>query len=144
MLAKTLRDHSLSIVAASILLTWTILYCFANPETHLGMFFGNAIADWTGLLMTVIATKYLYERGSPESKQPRGKRRSSFLRNHSLSIFLVITGVGLCVLYARMRPDSKWGELVSNLVSEWTQVLGLLWMSEKLFEKGSKESRARS
>ncbi len=142
MLAKAFREHSLSIVAGTVLLTWTVLYCIFDPETHLGMFFGNAIADWTGLLMTVLATKYFYERGSPESKQPRGKRRS-FLRNHSLSIFLLATGFVLTVIYARMQPSSKWGEVVSNLVSEWTQMLGLLWMSEKLFEKGSKESRQK-
>jgi hypothetical protein len=32
------------------------LYCVSNPSTHLGSFFGNAIADWTGVLVTVVMT----------------------------------------------------------------------------------------
>jgi hypothetical protein len=137
------RKHSLSIVAGAILLLWVILYTRADSSTHLGMFFGNAIADWTGLFMTVVGTKFLYERGSAESKKPRFKGRWQFLENHSLTIFLVITGLLLTAQYARMQPDSKWGEVVSNLVSEWTQMLGLLLMSKKLFEKGSKESKSK-
>ena len=138
-----LGKHSLSIVAASVLLLWVILYARSDSNTHAGMFFGNAIADWTGLLMTVVATKFLYEKGSSESKRPRFKGRWQFLENHSLTIFLVITGLLLTAQYARMKPDSKWGEVVSNLVSEWTQMLGLLLMSKKLFEKGSKESKSK-
>jgi len=40
------------------------LYFNADPNTHSGSFFGNAIADWTGVVVTVIATKYFYEIGS--------------------------------------------------------------------------------
>jgi hypothetical protein len=136
-----LRKHSLSIVAGAILLLWLILYTRTDSNTHIGMFFGNAIADWTGLFMTVVGTKFLYESGSKESKRPRFTGRWQFLENHSLTIFLVVTGIAMTVQYARMQPDSKWGEVVSNLVSEWTQMLGLLLMSKKLFEKGSKESK---
>jgi hypothetical protein len=89
----------------------------------------------------VVGTKFLYESGSKESKRPRFTGRWQFLENHSLTIFLVVTGIAMTVQYARMQPDSKWGEVVSNLVSEWTQMLGLLLMSKKLFEKGSKESK---
>ena len=54
--------HSLSLTTAAILVLWTILYVYANPNTHLGSFYGNAIADWSGVLVTVLATKYLYEK----------------------------------------------------------------------------------
>jgi hypothetical protein len=136
-----LGKHSLSITAGTILLLWIVLYARSDSSSHIGMFYGNAIADWTGLFMTVVATKFLYEKGSKESKKPHFKGRWQFLENHSLTIFLVITGLLLTAQYARMQPDSKWGEVVSNLVSEWTQMLGLLLMSKKLFEKGSKESK---
>src|SRR6266702_1847916 len=64
------RRHSLSLVAGAILLLWIVLYTLSSPETHAGSFFGNAIADWTGLVVMVLATKHLYEKGSAESKQP--------------------------------------------------------------------------
>ena len=73
-----------------------LLYCRSNPATHIGSFFGNAIADWTGVLVTVVMTKHLYEKGSTESKQPKGKVRSAateFQREHSLTLFLVVTGI---------------------------------------------------
>ena len=136
-----LGQHSLSVTAGAILLLWIVLYSRSDSSSHIGMFFGNAIADWTGLFMTVVATKFLYEKGSAESKKPKFKGRWQFLEDHSLTIFLVVTGIALTAQYARMQPDSKWGEVVSNLVSEWTQMLGLLLMTKKLFEKGSKESK---
>ena len=40
-----LREHSLSLTVAAILITWLLLYSGADPSTHLGGFFGNAIAD---------------------------------------------------------------------------------------------------
>lgn len=65
------RRHSLSIVSGVILLTWIVLYSRFDPQTHWGAFFGNAIADWTGLLVVVLATKYMYEIGSAESRKPK-------------------------------------------------------------------------
>jgi hypothetical protein len=41
-------------------------------------------------------TKHLYEKGSAESKQPKGKVRSAaveWLREHSLNLFLLVTGI---------------------------------------------------
>jgi hypothetical protein len=40
-----------------------------------------------------------------------------------------------------MNPDSKWGQVVGNIVLEWTQVLGLVLvlMTKRLIEVGSKE-----
>jgi hypothetical protein len=139
-----LKRHALGITAIAILLLWIVLYVYGDPKTHAGSFFGNAIADWTGVVVTVIATKYFYEIGSAESKQPRRVFRSLLpesLRDHSLSIFLVLTGVGWTVLYLKMNPDGKWGQVIGNIVSEWTQLLGLVLLTKRLIEVKSKESR---
>jgi len=88
-------------------------------------------------------TKHLYEKGSKESKQPRGFLPSAvmeLLREHSLTIVLVITGIAWIVTFRAMDPESKWGQVVGNIVSEWTQILGLVLMTKRLMEIGSKES----
>jgi hypothetical protein len=41
-----------------------------------------------------------------------------------------------------MDTNSRWGQVVGNIVSEWTQILGLVWMTKILMEVGSKESGA--
>jgi hypothetical protein len=137
-----LRKHSLSIAALAVVILWIILYRHSNPSTHVGSFFGNAIADWTGVFVTIVMTKFLYEKGSAESKQPKGILPSAvmeFLHEHSLTIFLVITGTGWIVAFAAMDPNGKWGQVVGNIVSEWTQILGLVLMTKRLMEVGSKE-----
>ena len=94
------------------------------------------------MLVTVLMTKHLYEKGSAESKNPRGKWRSpilEFLREHSLTVFLVITWIGWVWLFRRMDTNSRWGQVVGNVVSEWTQILGLVWMTKILMEVGSRE-----
>jgi hypothetical protein len=63
------------------------------------------------------------------------------VRDHSLTIFLVLTGIGWIVLYGRGDPESKWGQVVGNIVSEWTQILALVLMTKRLVEEHSKESR---
>ena len=139
-----LYEHSLSIASIVIVLAWIVLYSVSNPSTHIGSFFGNAIADWTGVVVTVLATKYLYERNSAESRPlPKTilKPRSNFMRDHSLSIFLLITGVGWIVLFILMDANSKWGQVVGNIVSEWTQIFGLVILTTHMIEKHSKESR---
>ena len=127
-----------------MLLSWVLLYSGANPNTHWGAFFGNAIADWSGLFVTVVATKYLYEVGSAESRKPPHKFLSPIsriLQRHSLTLFLLATGAVWVILFAHSDPNSKWGQVVGNIVSEWTQTLGLLLMTKKLIETHSKESR---
>ena len=129
-------------MALAIVILWILLYRHSNPSSHIGSFFGNAIADWAGVFVTIVMTKFLYEKGSAESKQPKGVLPSAvleFLREHSLTIFLVITGIAWIVAFAGMDPDSKWGQVVGNIVSEWTQILGLVLMTKKLIEVGSKE-----
>ena len=138
-----LRRHSLSLASIGVLSVWIGLYRVYGPGTHWGSFFGNAIADWTGVVVMVLATKYLYERGSAESRRPpRGALGPVWrrLRDHSLSIFLLITGLAWIALYRGMDSESKWGQVVGNIVSEWTQVLGLVLMTKRLIESRSKES----
>ena len=124
---------------------WVLLYCVSNEQKHWGSFFGNAIADWSGVLVTVLATKHLYEKGSSESKpEPRPELSSRILerlRQHSLTIFLLITGMGWVVVFAHSNPQGKWGQVIGNIVSEWTQILGLVLMTKKLVEAGSEEGR---
>jgi Mn2+/Fe2+ NRAMP family transporter len=136
--------HALSIASLLIVVSLIVLYYFSNQDTHLGSFFGNAIADWSGVLVTVLMTKHLYEKGSAESKEPKGTMPSAVLeafREHSLTIFLVITGIGWIVAFRAMDPNGKWGQVVGNIVSEWTQIFGLVLLTKKLIEAGSKESK---
>lgn len=144
--AGFLKHHALSLTTIGILLLWFALYNRTDPETHLGSFFGNAIADWTGVLVTVIATKYFYEIGSAESRQPGRRFRNPLIetiRDHSLSIFLVVTGAGWILLYLKMDSEGKWGQVVGNIVSEWTQLLGLVLLTKRLMEQKSKESKGK-
>src|SRR5690349_8552456 len=60
--------HSLSLVALAVLGLWLFLYTRSDPNRHAGAFYGNAIADWSGSLIIIIATKYFFEAGSEESR----------------------------------------------------------------------------
>ncbi len=140
---RFIYEHSLSITSIAIVITLIFLYFFSDPNTHLGSFFGNAIADWSGVVVTVLMTKFLYERGSAESRRLKGTVASPVLerlREHSLSIFLLITGAGWVFLFIKMDPNAKWGQVVGNLVSEWTQIFGLVLLTKHMIEKHSKES----
>jgi|SRR5208282_6553535 len=140
-LRSFVHRHSLSITAISILSLWIVMYIRSNPSTHLGSFFGNAIADWSGVVVTVFATKYLYEKSSRESrcppKTPLPPLRA-FFRDHGLSIFLIVTGVAWVALYIKMDPEAKWGQVVGNVVSEWTQIFGTVIMTKRLIEPRAK------
>lgn len=137
------RQHSLSIASAGILILWIGLYSVSSPSTHSGSFFGNAIADWSGVVVMVFVTKYLYEKGSAESRRPPGNLLSPVrrrLRDHSLSLFLIVTGLAWIALYMSMDSEAKWGQVVGNIVSEWTQIVGLVLLTKRLIERHSKES----
>ena len=138
-----LREHSLSIVSTAILVVWIVAYCNADPDTHWGAFFGNAVADWSGSVVIIVGTKFLLEEGSAESKRVTRRKQNSvleFMRCHSLLLFLGVTGVGWMLLYLRMSPTEKWGQVVGNIVSEWLQMAGLVFLTKRLVERGSKES----
>ena len=138
------QQHSLSIVSVSLLVVWIVAYRLSDPATHLGAFFGNAIADWSGSVVIILGTKFLYEVGSAESRPVKGKKANPVLEllyEHSLLIFLAITGIGWLFLYLRMGAEDKWGQVVGNIVSEWLQMAGLVYLTKSLIERGSKESR---
>ena len=40
-----------------------------------------------------------------------------------------------------LAPEAKWGQVVGNLVSEWTQTLGLVLLSKRFFERQSGEKK---
>lgn len=143
-LRKFLHEHSLSIVSVGLLLFWLIAYRFSDPDTHLGSFYGNAVADWSGSVVIILGTKYLLEAGSAESKAVRRHKKgfvADFLWRHSLLLFLAFTGIGWAILYSRLSPASKWGQVVGNIVSEWLQMAGLVFLTKSLIEKGSEESK---
>ena len=138
-----LHEHSLSVVIGGIVLVLLLLYWRADPATHMGSFFGNAAADWLGSFVTVVATKFWFERGSPESRVPavlRGKV-PKVLHEHSLTVMLVLTWTGWIWWYVRIDPNGKAGQVIGNIVSEWSQILSLVWFTKYLIEKGSRESR---
>ena len=138
-----LHKHSLSLAALGVVVLLIVLYLHSDPKTHTGSFFGNAIADWTGVFVTVVMTKHLYEKGSKESKQPKGvlpSKVKEFLYEHSLTLVLLVTGIGWLAAFAAVDPESRWGQVVGNVLSEWTQILGLVLMTKRLIEVGSKES----
>lgn len=139
-----LHEHSLSIVSVSVLVAWIVAYSCISPESRIGAFFGNAIADWSGSVVIIVGTKFLYEIGSAESrplKSRKGNKWLELLYEHSLLIFLAITGAGWLALYLRMNPEGKWGQVVGNIISEWLQMAGLVFLTKRLIERGSKESR---
>jgi len=141
---SSVRKHSLGLAVGAILVLWFVLYVRGDPSTHLGAFYGNALADWLGSLMIVITTKYFYELGSAESRRPHPRARSRLARfviDHSLTIVLVVTGAAWAVLYSALDPQGKAGQVVGNIVSEWTQLFGLVIMTKYLREIGSKESK---
>jgi hypothetical protein len=56
------------------------------------------------------------------------------------TLFLLVTGTAWAVAFVYVDSESKWGQVVGNIVSEWTQVLGLVLLTKKLIETKSKDS----
>ena len=137
-----LREHSLGLIVAAILGTLVLLYSRADPSTHWGSFVGNAVADWTGSFVFIMATKYFYEAGSRESRRPTRQFQQpivEFLYSHSLTIVLLLMLIPLIALYEHSNIDSRWGQVNGNILSEWTQVLGLVIITKYARETKSKE-----
>jgi hypothetical protein len=44
-------------------------------------------------------------------------------------------------VFIHMDAQGKWGQVVGNIVSEWTQILGLVLLTKRLMETGSKDSK---
>jgi hypothetical protein len=63
------------------------------------------------------------------------------VREHSLTIVLLVRWIGWIWWYAASDAQSKSGAVVGNIVSEWGQLLPLVWFTKYLYERGSKESR---
>jgi hypothetical protein len=140
--AGFIREHSLSLTIAGVLVFLLTMYVRSSPSTHVGAFYGNAIADWLGMLVFIVATKYFFESGSGESRRPHPRmhmRAVRFFVRHSLTIVLLATGAAWTVVYARSDVDSKSGQVIGNIVSEWTQLLGLVVITKYMRETGSKE-----
>ena len=57
-----------------------------------------------------------------------------FLQDHSLTIFLVLTGAAWIWLFAASSPNSKWGQVVGNIVSEWTQIFGMVLLTKRCWK----------
>ncbi len=140
------HEHGLSLAIGAVLLTWLLLYILSDPSTHLGAFYGIAVADWLGSFVTVVATKFWFERGSVESRVPPIVRRHTppWLHEHSLTVVLLVTWVGWIYWYVAIDANGKTGQVVGNIVSEWSQILSLVWFTKYLVERGSKESRGRA
>jgi hypothetical protein len=139
-----LHEHSLSLAAIGIVALWVFLYARSDPDSKTGEFFGNAVADWSGTLFLVLGTKLLYESGSPESRRAPKHFQNPVvdkLYHHSMSIFLVLTGGVWFYLFAHAQSTSKWGHVYGNILSEWIQMLGIVFLTKRLLERGSKESR---
>jgi hypothetical protein len=106
---RFLHQHALSIASAAILLAWIGLYSVSDPRTHLGSFFGNAIADWSGVVVMVLATKHLYEQGSAESRRlPKSmplRPALEFLRCHWLP---ACAGSVYTSMWIRNPNGGKW------------------------------------
>jgi len=139
-----LHEHSLSIFSVALLLAWIVGYSSSSPDSRWGAFLGNSIADWSGSVVIILGTKFLYEVGSAESRPLKGRKSNRWLEllnEHSLLIFLAVTGIGWVLLYLRLNPQDKWGQVVGNIVSEWLQMAGLAFLTKRLIERGSKESR---
>jgi hypothetical protein len=139
-----LREHSLSLTLAGILIFLFLMYRRSDPSTHLGALYGNAIADWLGVLVFVIVTKYFFKIGSGESRRPTRhfhQRIARLLIDHSLTIALTLTGAAWAVAYTKSDVNSRWGQVLGNIVSDWTQLLGLVIITKYVRERGSKEGK---
>ncbi len=86
---------------------------------------------------------YTYVYGFYKAFSPDGTKIAvnSYYRSggeHSLLIFIGLTGIGWTLLFLKMKPDGHWGQVVGNLLSEWVQMAGLVFLTKRLVEVGAK------
>jgi len=135
-----LAKHSLTLVIVGIIGFWLWLFVRSAPSSHAENLFGNSVADWLGTLAIVVATKYFREAGSPESRQPKSRpRHLQFLYRHSLLLILGATGIVWFVMFMSAVPNSRSGEVLGSVTSEWGQLFGLVLLTKYFREAGSKD-----
>jgi hypothetical protein len=144
--ASFLREHSLSLMLTGLLVVLLALYVASDPQTHLGAFYGNAIADWLGVLVFVVATKYFFEAGSGESRRPAPSfhlRVGCFLPKHSLTIVLTLTGAAWSSCTAAVRSSGRQQVGTGDREHRLRLDPGarLVLMTKYLRERGSKEGQ---
>jgi len=141
---KLWESHSLSLVVLGFVALWIFLYVESDPSSHPGAFYGNAIADWTGTFIILLVTKYLHERGSTESRPFKDKAKTPltrFLAEHSLSLFLLFCVLAAGEIFLTLDPNSRWGAVAGNVLSQFVQLLGLVLLTKKLFEKNTNKKK---
>jgi len=81
--------HGLAIATAGILMLGSSCTASATRAAY-RLVFWNAIADWTGVVVMVLATKIFTSAAPVKAKSPgkTANRALEFLREHSLTIFL--------------------------------------------------------
>ena len=78
--------------------------------------------DWSRSVVIILGTKYLLAWHSAESRpvgRPLKNPVLSFLRRHSLLIFIGVTGIGWAVLDWKMDAQSQWGQASSRNGCRW-------------------------
>ena len=55
---------------------------------------------------------------------------------------LLVTWTGWICWYAHIDANGKTGQVVGNVVSEWGQILSLVWFTKYLVEKDRKRAGA--
>ena len=79
-------------------------------------------------------------KGAWRVKQIYAALRSQRIQFQIRILFIIVTGIGWAVLFWQMKPQDKWGQVVGNIVSEWVQMAGLVFLTKRLVEVHSKES----
>ena len=69
------------------------------------------------------------DRRLPGTPKPRWARRDATVHLLSFSMFRVVTGIGWIRLYALMNSGGLMGQAVGGIVSEWTQIFGLVLLT---------------
>ena len=126
-----LHRHSLSLVTAFVLCTWITLYIRFNPSTHWAP--SSATQSPTGLAFS--------SQSSPRSICSRSVRWRAgcpppWLRPVAHWRILVehLSGDHRCWVDMAVRQidPNSWGQVAGNIVSEWTQIFGMVWLTKKL------------
>lgn len=136
-----LQEHSLSLPTLGVVILWITLYRVSDPSTHPG----SSSGCHCGLDRSVddgCHDQAPIRKGIAREQAAEGQSTIACdgIPPRAFTNFVSCGDgrrLGICV--QSMNPDSKWGQVVGNIVLEWTQVLGLVLMTKRLIEVGSKE-----